>query len=361
MRSPERPPTAGLIRRLAETPERFEFMQAVRLLQRHFRDSAGLDSQQAASRIRFGSSLALAFPASEVEALQFETTAQDDGSTREQARIVPSFIGLTGTLGALPRHDTERLIAREALHRDRAARAFLELFSDRATALFYQAWLKYRLPFQYEDDRRERVLPMLMSLIGLGAGALRGHGDEDGAGDGGGDRDDARVLDESLACYAGLLRTAARPAAVIEAMLADYFGAPVRLTQFIGRWFEVPVAQCTTLGGRTAALGTGALCGQRVWQRENRLRLSIGPLTRAGFDALLPRGRGAAALARLLGLLTGSQFEYELQLILRRDEVPVARLGAAIPLRLGWDSWLLSAAPDADLADAGYELQPRLD
>lgn len=347
----QRRPASRLIEQLKETPHRFDFFQAVRLLRLYFRDSAGLESAQTDTRIRFASSLSLNFPPSEIESLKFEETVPAGGSEpAEQVRITASFIGLTGNQGALPRYYTERLAERESLHRDRAARAFLELFSHRATALFYQAWLKYRLHFQYEENRRERFLPMLLSLIGLGSNSLRDRLNADGTG----------VLDESLACFAGVLRAAGKSSAMIQGLLSEYFRSPVRVTQFIGRWFEVPADQLTVLGGRHAALGAGALCGQRVWQRENRVRIEFGPLDRAAFDELLPQGAAAASLARLLGMMTGSQLEYEIRLILRREAVRPAALSEAAPLRLGWDSWVLGSPADQDRSDSGYEIQPHL-
>ena len=74
---------------------------------------------------------------------------------------------MLGGQGALPLHYTEQIIAREQIKRDRAAREFFDMFSNRATALFYAAWKKYRLPFHYELDRDERYLPLLLALAGV--------------------------------------------------------------------------------------------------------------------------------------------------------------------------------------------------
>lgn len=356
MPSAQRRPAPHLIGKLLASPQRFEFFQAVRVLRLYFRDVAGLTPDQIDARLRFRSSLSLSFPASEIESLevQFRTAvgaaAVNDVPIFEYANLTSAFIGLTGNQGTLPRYYTEQLLEREVLHRDHAARAFLDLFSNRATAQFYQAWLKYRLHFQYEENRRERFLPMLLSLVGLGGTSMHGRLREDEYG----------VLDESLAYFAGVLRAGNKSATTIERLLAEYFQVPVRLTQFIGRWFEVPAEQCTALGSVNAALGQGALCGSRVWQRENRARLELGPLGRDDFNELLPRGRAARSLAKLLAMLTGSQIEYEIRLVLRKEDVRPAGLTEQQPTRLGFDGWLLTTPPQADLADAGYEIEPLL-
>ncbi|OXH82979.1 type VI secretion protein, partial [Burkholderia multivorans] len=78
-----------------------------------------------------------------------------------------------GAQGALPLHYTEQIAAREHLKRDHAARAFFDVFSNRATALFYAAWKKYRLPFHYELDRDERYLPLLLAIAGVPSDDVR--------------------------------------------------------------------------------------------------------------------------------------------------------------------------------------------
>lgn len=361
MPAPERRHSAGLMRRLVDEPYRFEFFQAVRLLGVHFRRK-GISGEGAQREpISFGSSLSLSFPPSEIEALKVSRRPHDDGTPSadnadiEAVHLTPSFIGLTGNLGALPRHYTEMLAARELQHRDHTAPAFLDIFADRAVMQFYRAWLKYRLHFQYENDRRNRYLPILLSMAGLGSEGLRDRLIDDPAKKGG-----QGVLDESLAYYAGVLRNAGKSAQVVQGLLSDYLRVPVRLEQFVGRWFDVPLAQRTVLGRSRGALGAGALCGTRVWQRETRVRLEIGPLDKAEFDQLLPGGAAARSLGKLLALMTGVTLEYEVQLILRRDCVRPAQLAAESPTRLGLDGWMLTRPAIDHVRDACFEIQPQL-
>ncbi len=354
MPAAERGHSPRLMERLRKEPYRFEFFQAVRVLGVHFRKR--LPKGEAQDRaIRFGNSLSLSFPPSEIESVDFTDAPTHEGAAPgeasiESVRLVPTFIGLTGNQGTLPRHYTETLAERELVKRDRTSRAFLDIFTDRAVMQFYRAWLKYRLHFQYEYDRKNRYLPLLMSLTGLGPQALHGR-----LADG-----ERGVLDESLAYYAGVLRMAGKSAATVERLLADYLRMPVKLEQFVGRWFDVPASQNTALGGRQGALGAGALCGGRVWQRENRVRIEIGPLTKPEFNDLLPGGAAAASLAKLLGLMTGIALEYEIQLLLREDQVQAAGLHDDESARLGLDGWLLTETPTAPLRDACFEIQPHL-
>jgi type VI secretion system protein ImpH len=136
--------------------------------------------------------------------------------------------------------------------------------------------------------------------------------------------------------------------------LADYFGVPMQIEQFVGKWYAVPPGQLSMLGERNVVLGATALAGERVWQRDMRARLVIGPLSIEQYEAFLPGAEHAIALERMLTLLARVTLEYEVSLVLRREEVGASRLGAGA--RLGWDAFLCTREADRDRADARYEL-----
>jgi type VI secretion system protein ImpH len=94
------------------------------------------------------------------------------------------------------------------------------------------------------------------------------------------------------------------------------------------------------------------MIGARVWQRDLRMRLTIGPLGRADFDAFLPGGSAALALDKLLTMFTGVTLEYEICLVLRAEDVAGASLGAGA--RLGWDSFMPDQGAGVDRADVRY-------
>lgn len=381
MPTPQRRQPAGVIGRLLAEPHRFAFFQAVRLLERWFgKEERGGSAAVPSIRMRFRNSLSLGFPASEIaemrviEALPLpvdlelptvasaldrikeealaqasDTSAMDRAcpSAIERIEITPAFMGLLGTGGALPTFYTEMLAERETYHRDTAARAFLDIFQHRAVALFYQAWRKHRLPVQYETDRRQQFLPLVLAVAGVGQRALRDrlHGDEGG------------VADETLAFFSGLLQQRPVSAAVVRQVVSEYFHEPVAIEQFIGRWFTLPAGSVSTLGMANASLGTNAIVGERVWQRDLRMRLTIGPMVRAKLNRFLPGGSAALALRELLSMLTGVTLEYEVHLALRAADVRGATLGSdGDGARLGWDSFLVTEPPAHDRHDAGYDI-----
>lgn len=357
MQSAQRRIDSGVVGRLLDEPHRFAFFQAVRLLERWFVDVSGARVRDVLpQRVAFRNTLSLAFPPSEIaDAVPYDSTGAQLGETGKRAAaldageldrvdLTPAFFGLLGGQGALPLHYTEQIVAREQLRRDRAAREFFDVFSNRATALFYSAWKKYRLPLHYELDRDERYLPLLLALAGVANDGPRASLQE-GAG---------ALFDEAIAGHAVAARHQPVSAAYLRQTLSDYFGVPVRVEQFVGKWYDVPPDQLSMLGQRNVLLGATALAGERVWQRDMRARLVIGPLSKADYEAFLPGAENAVALERMLTLLARVTLEYEVLLVLRREDVGPSRLGAGS--RLGWDAFLCTQEAERDRAEACYEL-----
>ena len=348
----------AVIERLFQEPYRFEYFQAVRMLELWLKRHGSPQQGAVANFLRFQNSTSLSFPASQLESMQPEPRdvacdsrslgAALKASTLKYIRITPAFMGLLGGNGALPTHYTERIAAHVLYQKDEAPRAFLDTFSNRSLALFYEAWRKYRLELKYQVDGKDTFLPLLLSLAGLGNESLRKRLTDD---DGGG------VLDESIGYFAAALRHRPASAVQISRVLSEYFGQPVKAVQFIGCWYDVPPAQQTMLGGANAVLGAGAMSGSRVWQRDLRMRLEIGPLDRPSFDSFLPGGKAARALESMLTMFTGVTLEYEVQLVLGAAHVQGASLAEERSGgRLGWDSFLVTGAQEHDRRDVCYEI-----
>jgi type VI secretion system protein ImpH len=348
----------AVIERLFAKPYSFDYFQAVRMLALWLKRHGSAEQGMVENFLRFQNSTRLTFPASEIETIEPEprNVARDarslgealQSATLRYVRITPAFMGLIGGNGALPAHYTERIAAHQLYEKDDGPRAFLDTFSNRSLALFYEAWRKYRLELKYQIDGKDGFLPLLLSLAGLGNQALRKRLGDEASG---------FVRDESLGYFAAAVRQRPASALQIARVLADYFSVPIKAEQFIGCWYDVPAAQQTVLGGANAMLGAGALAGRRVWQRDLRLRLLIGPLGRDDFDAFLPGAVAARALKSMLTMMTGVSLEYEIQLVLRGADVTGAALNAPrSDGRLGWDTFLLTGAQTADRADVRYHI-----
>jgi type VI secretion system protein ImpH len=353
---------------LQREPYRFGFFQAVRILEHMFlgRGEHGMNARLVPGerivprRLRFKNTLALTFPPSEIASLALRNAAgepietpdwraasADQPDTPDQVELTPAFFGMLGAMGALPVVYTEMLLQRELVHRDTAARAFLDIFNHRAAALFYAAWRKYRLPLHHQHEQRRSYLNILLSLSGLDHAAQR---DALSRGDG-------PVYDEVVAGYAAAAQHRPVSAQYLQRVLSDYFRARIRIEQFVGRWYDLPPEQCSRVGVN-AVLGRNAQAGARVWQRDLRMRVWIGPLRRAEMSHYFPGKADAEALRKMLALFADVTYEYEVRLILSKEDVGSIALDAAGGSYLGWDSFICTGGANSDRSDASYELPP---
>lgn len=347
----------SIIQQLLDEPYRFQFFQAVRLLESWLEDRQKHSGNAIAELIRFPNSIALSFPASEIEALEpspsLPKTEPDLAAAMasgelDHIALTPAFFGFLGSNGALPTHYSERIAEHMLYERDKGPKAFFDAFSNRAVALFYQAWRKYRLELKYESDAHDGFLPLLLALAGMGEKALqrRLYFEQGG------------VFDHTLGFYAAALRQRPASAAYIEQVLAEYFSLPIKIEQFIGGWYEIPSHQLTILGQDHIALGSNTLAGTRVWQRNLKMRIRIGPLKNREFERFLPGGKAAQALEDLLMLFTSYTLCYEVRLILAKEEIKPSCMAQAMSgqPRLGWDSFLCTQPSDRDRDDVRYEI-----
>ena len=140
----------------------------------------------------------------------------------------------------------------------------------------------------------------------------------------------------------------ARSATALRQVLWDYFGVPVEIDQFVGAWYPVErESQCALgeTGGYSEQLGFGAVVGDEIWDQQSRIRIQLGPLTLEQYTDFLPGHEGFRQLQAFTRFYAGGEYDMEVQLILRKQEVPVCELR---PLdgdgpQLGWTSWIKSA------------------
>jgi type VI secretion system protein ImpH len=248
-------------------------------------------------------------------------------------------------MGVMPRHYTHYVAEREMYHRDKATRAFLDIFTTRAVALFYQTWLKHRLHLQFEADRKNRFLPMIMSLTGMGLSGTQGRLEGNAKG----------ISDDTLAYYASALRERPQSVQWFSRVVSDYFQVKCKVEQFVGQWFQLPEREQTRLGSANCELGKSTFCGGRIWDRSTKVRLTVGPMRKAQFDGFLPGSNAAQNLKQFFRLMVGATFDCEVQLILdKRDLAPASLASDAGGTRLGWSGWMSSRPQDADSRDVAY-------
>jgi len=338
MATPRRRTDPPLEQALFEEPYRFDFFQAVRLLGRLRPDRAAVGHEGLPGRevARFRARQSLNFPPSSIHELE----RPEDPSRPPEMTV--AFLGLTGPSGVLPRVYTELLMERRRAG-DRTPTAFFDVFNHRAISLFYRAWEKYRFVVAREHGRDDRFSHAVFSLLGLGASPLRNRHE---------------FADDTLLFYAGFFAQRHRPAVVLEALLRDYFGVPLEVRQFVGRWLKLAPDDRSAAGasGANNALGASTILGSKVWDEQGTIEIRVGPLSFPEFLSHQPDGPSSMPLAQMVRLFLDGEFDVRVRLVLRADEVPPCRLSSepGLGTRLGRYSWPKSGAFDRDVDNAVF-------
>jgi type VI secretion system protein ImpH len=329
------PPDESLERRLLEEACRFEFFQAIRMLERIHpdRQPVGRHAHPDEEVVHLRTNPSLAFPASEIFDLERVTDHRD----RTVDTLWVNFMGLAGLLGALPGPYRNLLADTSTKNQTAALREFLDLFGHRMISLFYRAWEKNHFAIAWERGDEDTFSQYLFSLIGLGTPGLQGR---------------LHIDDQILLYYAGLLVQRPHSAVALEGILRDYFGVDIEVVQFQGQWFQMNADLLSSLGahGQNNQLGVSAVLWERIWDPQARFRINVGPLGYTQFQQFLPGSDAYLHLVELTRFFVGEDTNFEVRPILRREEVPWCVLGGGNAVRLGWSMWLKERELEEDVS-----------
>jgi type VI secretion system protein ImpH len=332
---PEGAAIQGLFAALAEAPYRHDFYQTLRRLECVFANKPrwGHARRPVDEAIRFGQQPELSFAPAPLSA--FET-----GHEGRPSRLYVRLFGLFGPNGPLPLHLTE--YARDRLYRagDPTLSRFLDLFHHRFVTLFYRAWAQAQPHVSLDRPKEDRFAAYVASFIGLAPSALR-------------DRD--RLPDVAKFFHVGALIRQTRNAEGLRAILLHFFRVPVQLEEFVGQWMALDERERTRLGGEGATLGSAAVAGSHVWDRQSKFRIRLGPLTLRQYEAFLPGGTLVQKLVDWVRLYLGFELAWDVRLILRKGEVPPLVLGKQG--RLGWTTWQGQRHSDTDADDLCFDAE----
>lgn len=316
---------------LRETPRKFRFDAAVRVLMR------ALKTEDPADAARFRTPPGLVYPSADVLRLH--------GEGRPDVTL--GLMGLTGPSGVLPRHYTE-FVTQTLRGGSTALHDFLDMLSHRFVGFFARATIKYR-PAPAAETAALRTPPepdpvtqVLLALTGYGTRHLT-----------------PRLLtgSEPILHYAGIFAMRPRSAERLRALISDFLGMQVEVVEFAGAWLNLPPDQRTRIGaaGAFGRLGVDASAGVRAWDPQARFILRIGPLDRAGFERMLPDRIALHRLVSLVRAYIGFEQGFAINPILKAEDIPTLRMdsGADPAPRLGWNTWIpLSGGGMAQRRDA---------
>ena len=202
-------------------------------------------------------------------------------------RLGQRFFGLFGPMGPLPLHLSEYVRERERHHADPALARFADTFHHRALLLFYRAWAQSQ-PTVHLDRRSDDAFSRWTGAVaGLAqpefeqADSLTADAKRHRAAHPRAQRAHRRRHDQAAA---RLVRRAGATGVVRRPLVAGARGRP-----------HAPRARATHPQPRNV-LGHSAVAGDRVWDRQYKFRLHLGPLTLAQYRQFLPGQRSIAEL-----------------------------------------------------------------
>ncbi len=324
----ESPDRVAFFRRMAEAPFKFDFYQTLRRMECFYADlpRLGKGMRPVDEPVRLAQEPSMTFAPATLSAFAPATADR-------AARLEVRFFGLLGPNGPLPLHLTEHARERMFHANDPTFVRFLDILHHRFLLLFYRAWAQAQPTVSLDRPREDRFATYIGSLIGLAGEKVRG-------------RD--KIDDSAKLYFSGLLSRQTRNRDGLAALLTGFFRVPSAIEEFSGHWMHLPAGERTRLGSMSegAQVGIGAVLGARVWDRQHKIRLQLGPMTLVQYERFLPGGLAAERLVHWLRQYLGLDLEWDARLLLKRDEVPQLRPGRYG--RLGWTTWLGTKAHKKD-------------
>ncbi len=339
MASETRIQSSDLKKRLLEKPKRFSFYQAVQLIENFSKDSIRIGGSGPPTReaVRLRPSVGVSFPSSDIEEIE---EYEDKESGDRKYLITTTFMGLYGVASPLPTYYCEEILEDEVenLNDDERSptRDFLDIFHHRILSLLYRCWLKYRYLFQFYPDGNDETSRRFLCLIGIDPENRNAY---------------LPVAPIALLRFAGLISQLPHSGASLETMLSAFFsGIPVSVVQCHPRWVNIPDDQRTKLGQQGCGLGEDMVMGARMLDQMGSFRVKLGPLSKKEFKSFFPVERNYSQLVFLVKFFVEMALEFDVELVLRKEDVTPVELGGEEPVYLGWNSWVLSREVMEDMS-----------
>jgi type VI secretion system protein ImpH len=302
---------------LAAAPYRHDFYQTLRRIECLYdgKPRWGRALRPIDEPVRLGQDPDLSFAPAPLAS--FET--KDGAPPRLQVRL----FGLFGPNGPLPLHLTEYARERLRLAGDPTLARFCDIFHHRFLALFYRAWAQAQPHVNRDRPKDDRFTIYVGSFLGVAPAAFR-------------ERD--TLPDLAKLFHVGALIRQVRNAEGLTRILTHFFRVPVEIEEFVGHWMGLGGGERSFLVAEKAPLGAGAVLGGRVWDRQHKFRIHLGPLTLDEYESFLPGGEPLRKLVDWVRLYFSFEFDWDVRLRLKPGQVPKLTLGG--PQRLGWTAWL---------------------
>lgn len=317
---------APALTQLSRVIREYSLFQAVLQVIKRLRDAHPLlDDDALYDQLEFHANPGLGFPGHDIDRVAFFV---EHGQLRARLRL--NVLGLCGTGSPLPAFYGEQACADGA--GGNVTRDFLDVFHHRLQRLMLPIWRKYRYRACFQAGARDAFSEQMFALIGLRGRQIRSA---------------AQLNCKRLLPYLGLLSLRAHSAALIETVLRYYFKHNrLFIEQWVQRRVVVADSQRNRLGIANSVLGHDQVLGSQVADRSGKFRVHLQGLRWHQFHGFLPTGTNYPLLCSLVRLTARDPLEYDLRLVLAKEEIRPLHIGVHNVCRLGWTSWLAHECAD---------------
>ncbi len=324
MAAKKRKQNTSIAERLFAESQTFSFFKAVRLLEELSTGAGELGKtlEPGKEPVRFSVKPGFAFPPCEINSIE----SREDGPPVMSV----AFMGMIGPSGVMPYWFNEMALNRNR-EKDFSLTSFLDIFHHRLITLFYLAWKRSRFAENYSEDHTDRLSAMLLSLTGLGSKWLL---------------EISGLPAERFLFYTGQLSRPAPSVSSLTAVISSMTGTDVSLDQFRERSIKLTPEDMTSLGTANAALGVNTVVGSEVTDMQTGFRVNIGPMGYDEYLKFLPGGDMSEPVKAMVRFSAGIEYEYDLKIILKKEEVPP--LGLGLGYRVGQTTWMVEPEGGAE-------------
>ncbi|MDR3012523.1 MAG: type VI secretion system baseplate subunit TssG [Chitinispirillales bacterium] len=280
----------------------FDIIQLIQVIKEILSDSIDDDTNEA--RIFFEADPSLAFPSSDVSAVEISGYSDDgkcgnNGINEKYATVRFPIMNLLGSSSPLPIKFSD-YITRNSPDAE-VYRDFLSIMQNRLHTLWIDAHQKCAL--WSDTGKTAKKIFGLMTAFPSGQ---------------------ANFFNDALP-HLGTFSRQTRSAADLKLLLrSTWKNIPVRIEENIGRL--APVANRLPLGGGLR-LSRGATMGTKIFDCASKFRISLGPLEYKTYHSFLPGENNHKHLQNLITLYLNEPLICELEISCERSNLPSIQIG----------------------------------
>lgn len=258
---------------------------------------------------------------------------QDVVREGNRLKVLVSFMGLFGGMGALPDYFTDEILTDPEEHS--ALRDFLDIFNHRVLEGLFLIWRKYQIFLEKGVDAQNSINQdfdrFLCSLAGIS----------------GEEKDRSLHMRCLMRHHFALFHRRERTLLGLSQLLKNFFSAyTFHFQEHKPRYIRIPSEQRAKMppAGRVVLGAQGNfLVGSRMEDINGKFDLTVADLDYESYMRFLPGGDLATVLHEIVHAFTEDRWECGLVLELKASEVPRLQLGDRI---LSANCWLLSRPSD---------------